>query len=298
MNGAREWLVSWAGTDEKDEAWADSWEPTRCLTPDLTKAFLQDRAERALRLVEVDARPLETLVQRAIAQSVMKELSATFGRVHYIPVSALALGDLAKAYLCSLAERYHVERTEVTRKSVTTVELLLSEPDEVGDFCKFDRFMPTKTGVGALRYALGRSSNTDAVVVMPLAFIMSDNKHTPGCVSFHVEVSTSKINGATGALTPPHLGSRSKNKLKTDEYKNRVITYARATLPPQARAHRAGRLAQPAATRPRRTVEVRPLARPSLPARLAQHHLLLHAGRRVCQARLLLVAVELHPLWP
>lgn len=231
VNGAREWLVSWAGTDEKDEAWADSWEPTRCLTPDLTKAFLQDRAERALRLVEVDARPLETLVQRAIAQSVMKELSATFGRVHYIPVSALALGDLAKAYLCSLAERYHVERTEVTRKSVTTVELLLSEPDEVGDFCKFDRFMPTKTGVGALRYALGRSSNTDAVVVMPLAFIMSDNKHTPGCVSFHVEVSTSKINGATGALTPPHLGSRSKNKLKTDEYKNRVITYARATLP-------------------------------------------------------------------
>lgn len=230
-NGARKWLVSWDGTDEEGEAWADSWEPTRNLTPDLVKAFLHDRAQRALSLIEIDARPLQTLVQRSIAHSVMKEMSATFGRVHLIPVPALELGDLAKAYLHSLAEHYDVERTEVTRRSVTTVEVLLSEPDQVGAFCQFERFMPSKTGMGALRYALGRSSNTDAVVVMPLVFIMSDNKHTPGCVTFHVEVSTSKINGETGALTPPHLGSKSKNKLKTDEYLNRVITYARATLP-------------------------------------------------------------------
>ena len=77
--------------------------------------------------------------------------------------------------------------------------------------------MPANTGTGALRYKLGRKSNTDAVVVSPLKFFFSDTKHTPGTVHFQVEVSTCKINGATGALTPPHLGRSSKNQLKSDE---------------------------------------------------------------------------------
>ena len=61
--------------------------------------------------------------------------------------------------------------------------------------------------------------------------IIPQNARTPGCVNFTVEVSTCKINGATGSLTPPHLGPTSKNVLKTDAYKNRVITYVREKLP-------------------------------------------------------------------
>ena len=114
---------------------------------------------------------------------------------------------------------------------MTTVGLQLTDPSQVGEFLAFERFMPANTGTGALRYKLGRKSNTDAVVVMPLAFFYSDNKHTPGTVNFHVEISTCKINGETGELTPPHLGENSKNKLKTDGYKNRVITYARDKFP-------------------------------------------------------------------
>tara|TARA_B100000795_G_scaffold255255_1_gene226765 strand:+ start:403 stop:1233 length:831 start_codon:yes stop_codon:yes gene_type:complete len=231
VDGKREWLVAWSGTDGTGKQWADSWEPTRSLTPDLKQSFLYDRAQRALRVVEVDARPLDTLVQRAIAQSVMGELGATFGSVHYIPVHALSLGDLALAYMRSLSERFGILPSEATVRQVTTVELTLTEPNQVGEYCEFERFMPANTGTGALRYALGRKSNTDAIVVMPLTFVYSDNKHTPGCVSFNVEISTCKINGVTGTLTPPHLGSSSKNKLKTDEYKNLVITYARKTLP-------------------------------------------------------------------
>ena len=231
MDGKRMWLLAYAGVDEANKPWPDTWEPTRNLTADLKHNFFYDRAQRALRVVEVDARPLDTLVQRAIAQSVMGELGSSFGRVHYILVAALSLGDLAQAYFASLSERFGVVQKEATVGQVTTVELQLTEPNQVGQYCEFERFMPANTGRGALRYALGRKSNTDAVVVMPLSFVYSNNKHTPGCVSFNVEVSTCKINGATGALTPPHLGSSSKNKLKTDEYKNRVITYARETLP-------------------------------------------------------------------
>ena len=54
-------------------------------------------------------------------------------------------------------------------------------------------------------------------MVALLKFFYSDTKHTPGTVHFHVEVSTCKINGATGALTPPHLGRSSTNQLKSEE---------------------------------------------------------------------------------
>lgn len=88
-----------------------------------------------------------------------------------------------------------------------------------------------KGGVGALRHKLGRSSNQDLVVVSPLNMWFEDNAHTPGCVNFKVEISTCKINGATGSLTPPHLGERSRNLLKSAYYKDRIITYAREKCP-------------------------------------------------------------------
>ena len=231
VNGKRMWLLAYAGVDEADKPWPDTWEPSRNLTPDLVQAWFQDVAQRGLRIIEVDGRPLDTLVQRSIAQAVMRELGASFGRVHCIPVDALSLSDLASAYLKSLSARFGVALHENFDKPVTTVGLQLTDPSQVGEFLAFERFMPANTGTGALRYKLGRKSNTDAVVVMPLAFFYSDNKHTPGTVNFHVEISTCKINGETGELTPPHLGENSKNKLKTEEYKNRVIVYAREKFP-------------------------------------------------------------------
>ena len=102
VDGKRMWLLAYAGVDEANKPWPDTWEPTRNLTTDLKESWLLDRAQRALRLVEVDGRPLDTLVQRSIAQAVMGELGASFGRVHRIQVDALSLSDLAPAYLKSL----------------------------------------------------------------------------------------------------------------------------------------------------------------------------------------------------
>ena len=85
--------------------------------------------------------------------------------------------------------------------------------------------MTKNTGIGALRYALESASNTDAMVISPINMFYSDNRHTPGCVSFSVEFSTCKINGDTGNLTPPHLANNSPNPLKVQASKNNVIMY-------------------------------------------------------------------------
>lgn len=234
VDGKREWLIGWAGADDDGGAWPDTWEPTKHLGADLIDDFLLDRKERLLRLVSVDARPLDSLVQRKIAHAVANELSRveTFGRVHEIAIDALQLRDLAVAYFNSVAARFNLTPKVVydPKSRVTTNELRIKNPDDVGNFCAFEAFMK-HGGVGALRFALGRKSNVDAVVVSPISMWYEDNAHTPGCVNFTVEVCTCKINGATGSLTPPHLGAQSKNLLKTDAYKNRVITYVREKLP-------------------------------------------------------------------
>ena len=50
-------------------------------------------------------------------------------------------------------------------------------------------------------------------------------------MTFTVEWSTSKGNGDTGVITPPHLGSKTTNPLKDYYYLNEVYKYARANLP-------------------------------------------------------------------
>ena len=234
VNKKREWLIGWDGADEQGNAWPDSWEPTKLLTADLIKNYLADRKERLLRVVPVDMRPLDTLVQRTIAHAVANELSCveTFGRVHEMPIHALQLRDLAEAYFESIVARFGLTPmvTYDPKSKVTSRELRIKDPNDVGEFCSFESFMK-KGGVGALRHKLGRSSNQDLVVVSPLNMWFEDNAHTPGCVNFKVEISTCKINGATGSLTPPHLGERSRNLLKSAYYKDRIITYAREKCP-------------------------------------------------------------------
>ena len=40
VDGKREWLIGWAGADDEGDAWPDSWEPSKLLTPDLIDHFL------------------------------------------------------------------------------------------------------------------------------------------------------------------------------------------------------------------------------------------------------------------
>ena len=159
VNGRREWLIGWAGADSQGGAWPDTWEPSKHLSPNLIDDFLLDRKERLLRAVSVDARPLDSLVQRKISHAVANELSCveSFGRVHEISIDALQLRDLAESYFKSVVARFGLTPKVVydPRSRVTSHELRIKNPEDVGEFCAFEAFMK-HGGVGALRHALGR----------------------------------------------------------------------------------------------------------------------------------------------
>ena len=50
-------------------------------------------------------------------------------------------------------------------------------------------------------------------------------------VTFKVEFSTTKGNGITGVMTPPHLGEKSKNPLKSARYRDDMCVYVYNNLP-------------------------------------------------------------------
>ena len=101
--------------------------------------------------------------------------------------------------------------------------------EEVGSFCAFQTFLPKNQGVGALRYEIGRNSNTEFMVVgVPMAFKVSTNRVT-GIVSASVEFVTCRGNGMFGTLTKPHQHSGMLTQLR---HFNSVLEYAKKCLPP------------------------------------------------------------------
>ena len=63
----------------------------------------------ANRLIEIDSRPLDQLVQRAVAHAASKEMKSAFGAVHEIEIGALSLRDLAHHYLTSVANEWKLQ---------------------------------------------------------------------------------------------------------------------------------------------------------------------------------------------
>ena len=175
----------------------------------------------------VDVTPLDTLVQRRISHAVVHEQGASYGTVHRVQVDELSLEDLAVYYFERVKDKYDLEVMETynPKDKTTTLEIRMTEPQDITDFCSFEVFAPINTAVGALRYKLGRSSNIDLIVVGVIKLRYIDNKHTPGCVTFEVDVQTCKINGATGSITGPHLNDREWLKKKPNM--DKVLGHAR-----------------------------------------------------------------------
>ena len=118
-------------------------------------------------------------------------------------VFALTLGDIAKFYLERTAMRYGLEIVKQfnAHDKTTTYELMMDEPETIGNFCSFEQLMPARTASKALRYKLGRASNEDAsmVGVIYLRYIQG-GKRTKGLVKFDAEYQTYWINGCTGNM--------------------------------------------------------------------------------------------------
>ena len=232
--GRRWWLVAWDGVDKDGNPWADSWQLTKDVREPLRSDFLDKKKQRVARLIQVDVQPTDLLVQRAMSDNLMKQVTASFGHVFETEIPALSLHDVAIHYLQSVAARFGLEvhkQYNPTDKS-TTYAVTLADQEQIGSFCSFEKVAPTGTAVASLRFKLGRASNEDATIVGALQLrAEADVKRTPGLVKFMAEYHEAWINGATGNIVGPHLSADSDSPLKDEKTMRDVITYARRRMP-------------------------------------------------------------------
>lgn len=233
--GKRMWLCAWAGKDEDGNSWDDSWEPTKHVTPDLIDAYFSEQKAHVARSISVDVRPLDLAIQRTIAASAVNIIDDTsrggFGRKTVTPIEILSLKDLAVYYMQRMSKAFGMAPREFydPESKATTIELRLSDPEQIGTFCSFENFLAQNTAVKSLRYRCGRSSNYDMVIVGCVKLRYRDTKHLgPGAVLFELEFETAKINGITGELVGPH---QTRGWLKVTEHITALRTYARMIVP-------------------------------------------------------------------
>ena len=126
------YLVAWADADEHGKAYPDSWEPTKFVGKELRDAFFSDQQEKVRRLITVDARPLDSLVQRTCATAVMADRSEHFGIEHKIPLPALALRDVCVHFLKVLESDFdfEVRSTYLPNVKATVTEARLTMPEK------------------------------------------------------------------------------------------------------------------------------------------------------------------------
>ena len=86
--------------------WADSWEPSGLVHDDLMKDFLADAEERKRRVLEIDTRPLDGLVQARIGRAALNEDRDGFGHKIISALPEMALADIAWNYFEAQKERF------------------------------------------------------------------------------------------------------------------------------------------------------------------------------------------------
>ena len=159
IDGKRWWLVAWEGRDEHNDLFDDSWEPTANVAKELRDEWFAECAARVQRSIQVDVRPLDTLIQRTISTGIIKDTVDTFGKVHVCEIGALTLYDLAHWYLSSVAERFQLQRKSAfglggASDRVTVDELRIKDPEQVGEFCKVWRSERLRSRGGLLVFML------------------------------------------------------------------------------------------------------------------------------------------------
>lgn len=235
--GKRWWLVAWESIE--GTVFDDSWEPTKNLSEDLMLDFRNNEKEKLERTISVDSRPLDSLVQRSVATAVVKNPDDSFGHTHAIEIGALALADLAEhyMYLQSVATTYNVRiKEEYDPKSkVVTRELRLTVPEDVGEFCSFEKLYSQKA-IKHVRYTGDRAQNVDLIVVGIIMLRTLTNKRTPGLVTTEAEVHTIWVNGASGVGVGPHLTT---GFITLDSNLQAAVAHARSIIPSSHPLHQA-----------------------------------------------------------
>ena len=101
---------------------------------------------------------------------------------------------------------------------------------QVSRFCSFQLFLDGEKAFGAIRFDIGRASNTTlATVALPLRMVIEWNRSIPGLVSFFLKFPCVRFNGSYG--TPDHPQIDPKHILKNPRVMDKVVQYVKDNLP-------------------------------------------------------------------
>ena len=90
-------------------------------------------------------------------------------------------------------EAVEVKETAQDDESYETSEVILTEMDEIAEFCAFEQHFTAKKASGAIRYDIGRDSNKDLQLVAPP--INTLNSDRSPCITPALSIrTTSRIN--------------------------------------------------------------------------------------------------------
>ena len=234
-----EYLVRWSGKNTSTHPptpWDDSYEPEIGIADDLIAAYFARVDAIESKFVRADVKPLFRLARRALANAVCVDKTRAEPVEHDIPIDALALEPLARAFLEMCAARFGSARkqlpveTNLDDDGTKNLQVVLETMTSIAEFCAFEHFVDGEKAFGAMRHDVGRVTNKEiGVLAPPLVLTASYNRKVEGVVSFSIRFPTVRINGATGAPMLPQLTD--SHPLKRASALDRVVSYVKQNLP-------------------------------------------------------------------
>jgi hypothetical protein len=241
-----EFLVQWE-PKRNGTPWEDSWEPEKNIHHELIESYFDGIALREKRMVTINISPLVHFTREKVAQTTALARTQCRPREHILALEYFTFEKLAMEFLEMVRSPSVFNRwinssadeesehpklplvyTKDPKDGVETYQVNYTTIEQVAAFCSFHSFMSYREGVGALRFSIGRSSNSDFMVVgVPMCFKVSLNRGTD-LASTSLEFCTNHGNGMFGTLTHPPMVCGMMREVR---HFNRVLAYAKAHLP-------------------------------------------------------------------
>ena len=232
------------------QRWPDTWEPDKNVTEDIRREYEESVSMVDSKVVRVDIKPLVQLSRKNLAQAVASAKTQCRARVvegyelHGFDLTVLAEALLEVVRRPWRMERYqagHIDDPELDQeplpiitnkdsKGIITKEVQYTKIEYVAAFAAFESFLTQGQGVGCLRYAIGRDSNTECMVLgVPLVFKVTSDIRVKGISKATMDYVTCKVNGKFGTLVEP--AGMKNGMMKHDKHFNRVLAYVKKMLP-------------------------------------------------------------------
>ena len=209
--------------------WRDSWEPEAGITADMLEAapgVHAGIAELSEDTGSLDVAPLAFGAIKAFARVLTLAKTACRARVHKFTLVMIRHAVLKDAFF----------RVVVRVCGKSNVELLgggnqikIMTMTGVSKLLQLEKYLDVQKAVGALRFDIGRDSNTDMMVVgIPILLTWSPDKEIADYGILKADIATVHIKGDDGHLDFP---MQKKGMLTKKKHRESVRAYTKATIP-------------------------------------------------------------------